>query len=81
MLCGGKEQYTLSRQAQCGFESTMNSSLIPVILAGGKGERFWPLSRKHRPSSFKFGWSKASYRQQLSDYCHWQGLENLGCDV
>ena len=30
----------------------MNSSLIPVILAGGKGERFWPLSRKHRPKQF-----------------------------
>jgi mannose-1-phosphate guanylyltransferase len=27
-------------------------SLIPVILAGGKGERFWPLSRKHRPKQF-----------------------------
>jgi mannose-1-phosphate guanylyltransferase len=30
----------------------MNSSLIPVILAGGKGERFWPLSRKRRPKQF-----------------------------
>jgi mannose-1-phosphate guanylyltransferase len=30
----------------------MNSSLIPVILAGGKGERFWPLSRKYRPKQF-----------------------------
>jgi mannose-1-phosphate guanylyltransferase len=30
----------------------MNSSLVPVILAGGKGERFWPLSRKHRPKQF-----------------------------
>lgn len=28
------------------------SQLIPVILAGGKGERFWPLSRKHRPKQF-----------------------------
>lgn len=26
--------------------------MIPVILAGGKGERFWPLSRKHRPKQF-----------------------------
>lgn len=26
--------------------------LIPVILAGGKGERFWPLSRKHHPKQF-----------------------------
>lgn len=30
----------------------MNKSLIPVILAGGKGERFWPLSRRHRPKQF-----------------------------
>lgn len=28
------------------------TSLIPVILAGGKGERFWPLSRKHHPKQF-----------------------------
>ncbi len=34
------------------FCSIMNSSLIAVILAGGKGERFWPLSRKHRPKQF-----------------------------
>jgi mannose-1-phosphate guanylyltransferase len=27
-------------------------SLIPVILAGGKGERFWPLSRRTRPKQF-----------------------------
>ncbi|HBB31147.1 MAG TPA: mannose-1-phosphate guanylyltransferase [Cyanobacteria bacterium UBA8803] len=30
----------------------MDRSLIPVILAGGKGERFWPLSRKCRPKQF-----------------------------
>jgi mannose-1-phosphate guanylyltransferase len=29
-----------------------NPSLIPVILAGGKGERFWPLSRRTRPKQF-----------------------------
>ncbi len=28
------------------------NTLIPVILAGGKGERFWPLSRKHHPKQF-----------------------------
>lgn len=27
-------------------------TLIPVILAGGKGERFWPLSRRRRPKQF-----------------------------
>lgn len=30
----------------------MTSSLFPVILAGGKGERFWPLSRSGRPKQF-----------------------------
>ncbi|MCW5313672.1 NTP transferase domain-containing protein [Nostoc sp. KVJ3] len=30
----------------------MNALLFPVILAGGKGERFWPLSRKDRPKQF-----------------------------
>lgn len=30
----------------------MTHSLVPIILAGGKGERFWPLSRKHRPKQF-----------------------------
>jgi mannose-1-phosphate guanylyltransferase len=30
----------------------MGNVLIPVILAGGKGERFWPLSRLNRPKQF-----------------------------
>ncbi|GFE71786.1 mannose-1-phosphate guanylyltransferase [Chroococcus sp. FPU101] len=30
----------------------MNQVLIPVILAGGKGERFWPLSRRQKPKQF-----------------------------
>lgn len=29
-----------------------NSVFIPVILAGGKGERFWPLSRRQKPKQF-----------------------------
>ncbi len=28
------------------------TTLIPVILAGGKGERFWPVSRLNRPKQF-----------------------------
>ncbi len=28
------------------------SQFIPAILAGGKGERFWPLSRRQRPKQF-----------------------------
>lgn len=34
------------------LEIGMNSLFIPVILAGGKGERFWPVSRTHRPKQF-----------------------------
>lgn len=30
----------------------MTKTLFPVILAGGKGERFWPLSRQNRPKQF-----------------------------
>ncbi|MEM8602339.1 MAG: mannose-1-phosphate guanylyltransferase [Cyanobacteria bacterium P01_H01_bin.121] len=30
----------------------MPQQLIPIILAGGKGERFWPLSRRQRPKQF-----------------------------
>ena len=30
----------------------MNTTLIPIILAGGKGERFWPVSRRTRPKQF-----------------------------
>ena len=30
----------------------MTATLIPAILAGGKGERFWPMSRRHRPKQF-----------------------------
>ncbi|OLP18496.1 mannose-1-phosphate guanylyltransferase [Leptolyngbya sp. 'hensonii'] len=30
----------------------MDRTLVSVILAGGKGERFWPLSRKSRPKQF-----------------------------
>lgn len=28
------------------------ATIVPVILAGGKGERFWPLSRQDRPKQF-----------------------------
>lgn len=30
----------------------MNQIFVPVILAGGKGERFWPLSRQDNPKQF-----------------------------
>ncbi|NJN76757.1 MAG: mannose-1-phosphate guanylyltransferase, partial [Synechococcaceae cyanobacterium RL_1_2] len=30
----------------------MTNTFIPIILAGGKGERFWPLSRLDRPKQF-----------------------------
>jgi mannose-1-phosphate guanylyltransferase len=34
------------------FSMSQAPTLIPVILAGGKGERFWPLSRRSRPKQF-----------------------------
>ena len=37
--------------ANWGEHSPM-TTLIPVILAGGKGERFWPVSRLNRPKQF-----------------------------
>ncbi|BDG60364.1 mannose-1-phosphate guanylyltransferase [Caldinitratiruptor microaerophilus] len=30
----------------------MSTPIVPVILAGGRGERFWPLSRQNRPKQF-----------------------------
>ncbi|VEP12550.1 Mannose-1-phosphate guanylyltransferase [Hyella patelloides LEGE 07179] len=30
----------------------METQVIPIILAGGKGERFWPVSRLKRPKQF-----------------------------
>ena len=30
----------------------MKTQLIPIVLAGGKGERFWPVSRRKRPKQF-----------------------------
>ena len=30
----------------------METKLVPIILAGGKGERFWPVSRLKRPKQF-----------------------------
>lgn len=30
----------------------MRVGFLPVVLAGGRGERFWPLSRKQRPKQF-----------------------------
>lgn len=58
----------------------MTQSLIPVILAGGKGERFWPLSRKHRPKQFlSLDGSGKSLLQATADrLLHTaQGWENL----
>jgi len=34
------------------MSNTDDRPFIPVILAGGKGERFWPLSRSHHPKQF-----------------------------
>ncbi len=38
-----------------------------VILAGGRGERFWPLSREHRPKQFLRLLGERSFLQQAVD--------------
>lgn len=54
--------------------------MIPVILAGGKGERFWPLSRRQRPKQFlSLDGSGRSLLQATADRLlnlagGWQGL-------
>ncbi|MBD3882701.1 mannose-1-phosphate guanylyltransferase [Phormidium tenue FACHB-886] len=54
--------------------------MIPVILAGGKGERFWPLSRRLRPKQFlSLDGSGNSLLQATADRLlklsqGWQGL-------
>lgn len=58
----------------------MTQPLISVILAGGKGERFWPLSRKHRPKQFlSLDGSGKSLLQTTADRLLGpaQGWENL----
>ncbi|MBC6479196.1 MAG: mannose-1-phosphate guanylyltransferase [Hormoscilla sp. GM7CHS1pb] len=58
----------------------MNRTLIPVLLAGGKGERFWPLSRKDRPKQFlSLDGSGKSLLQETADRLlniakGWEGL-------
>lgn len=58
----------------------MSYTFVPVILAGGKGERFWPLSRRVRPKQFLcLDGSGRSLLQATSDRLLnlAQGWENL----
>lgn len=60
--------------------SSKSLPLISIILAGGKGERFWPLSRKHRPKQFlSLDGSGRSLLQTTADrlLAASQGWENL----
>lgn len=58
----------------------MDKTLVSVILAGGKGERFWPLSRKQRPKQFlSLDGSGRSLLQSTADRLRplsgdWEGL-------
>ena len=45
----------------------MNKAVYAVILAGGKGERFWPLSTPENPKPFLFFFSVRSLLQQTFD--------------
>lgn len=58
----------------------MSPLLIPIILAGGKGERFWPLSRRQYPKQFlSLDGSGVSLLQATADrlLSIAQGWENL----
>ena len=58
----------------------MTPVLIPIILAGGKGERFWPLSRREHPKQFlSLDGSGVSLLQGTADrlLSIAQGWENL----
>ena len=45
----------------------MSSSLFVLILAGGSGERFWPLSRASRPKQLLSLFSDATLLEQTLD--------------
>src|SRR5437660_3058720 len=58
-MCLASPIPSLRRDSSCGLQTVIsslvtgttlakNSNLYPVILAGGRGTRFWPLSRKKR---------------------------------
>src|SRR5215216_228927 len=53
MPCGPFSPREAPRSAGCrvpsGCDTAPSVRLHPVILAGGRGERFWPLSRRSRP--------------------------------
>jgi mannose-1-phosphate guanylyltransferase len=44
-------------------------TIVPVILAGGIGERFWPLSRSSRPKQLLALTSKATLIEETFDRC------------
>lgn len=60
--------------------SSLSQPLVSIILAGGKGERFWPLSRLDRPKQFlSLDGSGLSLLQTTADrlLTASQGWENL----
>ena len=60
--------------------SYSSQPLVSIILAGGKGERFWPLSRLDRPKQFlSLDGSGLSLLQTTADrlLIPAQGWENL----
>ncbi len=57
----------------------MTEKFVSVILAGGKGERFWPLSRLHRPKQFLCldGSSRSLLQATADRLIPFGGQENL----
>ena len=38
-----------------------------IIMAGGRGERFWPVSREKRPNNCSSCWATGRFLQQAVD--------------
>ena len=55
----------------------LSNSLLPIILAGGKGTRLWPLSRESFPKQFLKLTDEDNYTFLQKTYKRIEGLENF----
>ncbi len=56
---------------------SIKNNIIPVILAGGKGSRLWPLSRKSYPKQFLRLNEKNNFTLLQNTYLRLKGIKNL----
>ncbi len=54
-----------------------NNNIIPVILAGGRGSRLWPLSRECYPKQFLNLIEENNFSLLQNTYLRLQGIKNL----